>query len=394
MSSNPRNDVLSTNVKYKPFKTFVSLSWDGKPRIVHKFTHSLTQYTPSSYAEITMVYPKKDINTFLAIEQTPIVSRAVSVSCITQGFGANTIYDNDASSKIFGGPWKLICVDYSMNPAPASMITDEIDTTPTESYIIVLKCVDRVWYSMTLEEKFGTFSPKTYKNISDCVRYILNTHRAKGMEVDDNNVSFPWSQSKMTDYQFIRSILAYCNPPGFHFFCNNEIGYFKPIGTAGCIPGEIEINLQGRSVSNLVSTVNKQYLEKISDGPMVVPFGEGFDDDTHETQQANPLGGSGKSGGGMRYINFAIDNPAIKKAFAANINFRTRMFGRVVKLKTFLMTDYNPLYTVKLKNNAPEKYPTLASGEYYVVSLKNEIYYQANWSEIPCCWMVLARGGD
>ena len=96
----------------------------------------------------------------------------------------------------------------------------------------------------------------------------------------------------------------------------------------------------------------------------------------------------------MRYINFAIDNPALKKAFAANINFRTRMFGRVVKLKTFLMTDYNPLYTVKLKNNAPEKYPTLASGEYYVVSLKNEIYYQANWSEIPCCWMVLARGGD
>lgn len=386
--------MAGTNAHYKPFKTFVSLSWDPKPRMVHTFTHTLAQYLPSSYAEISFVYPKKDISKFLEIEKTPIVERAVLVSCITDGYGPNTIYDKALKTKIFGGPWKLVCMHYNTNPAPASMMMDEIDPTPEESYVITMKCVDRVWYSMTQEEKFGVFSRRQYKSIHDCVEYILDQHKASKKEIEKTNVSFNWLQSKMTDYEFIRSVLAYCNPPGFHFFCNNETGYFKPIGIDGCIPGEIEINLQGRNVDSLVSIINKHYLEKISDGPIVVPFGEGLNDNTHHERMAVPMGGPGKSSGGQRYIPLSIDSPAIKEAFSANVNFRTRMFGRVAKLKTFLLTDYTPLNTIKVVNNAKDKYPNFASGEYFIISLKHIIGFNATWPFVPHTWIVISRGGD
>lgn len=391
---NPRDSVLSSNVKYKPFKTFVSLSWDPKPRMVYTFSHTLSQYLPSCYAEIIFAYPKKDINKFLQIEETPIVERAITVSCITENYGPNCIYDYDDEKKIFGGPWRMICIDYKVNPAPANMFMDEVNPKPEESYFITLKCVDRVWYSMTQEEKFGVFSRRQYKSIHDCVDYILDQHKARGKEIEKTNVSFNWLQSKMTDYEFIRSVLAYCNPPGFHFYCNNEIGYFKPIGIEGCIPGEIEINLQGRNVSNLVSIINKHYLEKVSDGPIVIPFGEGLNDNTHKTRMSTPMGGPGKSSGGQRYLTMAIDSPAIKEAFSANVNFRTRMFGRVAKLQTFLLTDYSTLNTIKVVNNAPDKYPTFASGEYYLVSIKNVIGFNATWPFVPYCWVVISRGGD
>lgn len=390
----PKDPLFGTNSKYKPFKTFVSLSWDPTPRMVHNFTHTLAQYLPSSYAEVSFMYPKKDITKFLDIEQTPIVQRSLFVSCITEGFGPNCIYDNHENEKLFGGPWKLICLHYDIKPASSSMLMNEIDPKPEESYIITMKCVDRVWYSMTQEEKFGVFSRRQYKSIHDCVDYILDQHKALGKEISKTNVSFNWLQSKMTDYEFIRSVLAYCNPPGFHFFCNNEIGYFKPIGIDGCIPGEIEINLQGREVSNLVSIVNKHYMEKISDGPIIIPFGEGLNDNTHHERISTPLGGSGKSSGGQRYLTVAIDSPAIKEAFSANVNFRTRMFGRVCKLKTFLLTDYTPLNTVKIVNKSNIAIPSFTSGEYYIISIKNVIGFNSTWPFIPHSWIVTSRGGD
>ena len=387
-------DFKTSNVKYKPFKTFVSLSWDSKPRMVYQFSHSLTQYTPSSFAEISFSMPKKDIKKFLEIEQTPIIERAVLVSCITDGYGPNNLYDQIDEKKLFGGPWKLICVHYTVNPSKASMMTDEIDPTPEESYTINMQCVDRVWYSMTQEEKFGVFSRRQYKSVHDCVNYILDQHKAKKKEVEQTNVSFNWLQNKMTDYEFIRSVLAYCNPPGFHFFCNNENGYFKPIGIDGCIPEAIEIDLKGASISALTSIINKHYLEKISDGPIIVPFGEGLNDNKQHQRDANPMGGVAKKSGGQRYITVAIESPAIKEAFSANINFRTKMFGRVAKLKTFLLTDYTPLNTVKIINNAPEKYPTFASGEYYIISIKNVIGFNSTWPFVPYSWIVVSRGGE
>jgi hypothetical protein len=391
---NPRDDVLSTNVKYKPFKTFVRMTWDSEPRMVQAFTHSLTQYTPSAYAEIALTYPKKDINTFLKIEETPIVERNLVVSCVTENFGANTLYDNDLDSKIFGGPWLLICIQYNINPSKVSMFTDEIDPTPEESYTITLKCVDRVWYSMTQEEKFGVFSRRKYQSIHDCVDYILDQHKAKEKFIEPTTVSFNWLQNKMTDYEFIRSVLAYTNPPGFHFFCNNNKGYFKPIGVDGCIPGELEINLQGAGTGIIASIINKQYLEKVSEGAVIVPFGEGLNDNTHNEKDSNPMGGSGKQSGGQRFITVALDNPAIKEAFSANVRFRTKMFGRVAKIETNLLTDYTPLNTIKVVNNAPEKYPTFASGEYYIISIKNCIGFNSTFPFIPHSWIVISRGGD
>ncbi len=391
---NPRNIIQSTNVKYRPFKTFVSLSWDSKPRMVHTFSHSLTQYLPSSYAEISFVYPKKDIKKFMQIEETPIVERAVSVSCITEGYGPNCIYDNDAEQTIFGGPWKLICFHYTIVPAEASMFMDEINPIPEESYLITMKCVDRVWYSMTQEEKFGVFSRRQYKSIHNCVDYILDQHKVREKFIEETTVSFNWLQTKMTDYEFIRSILAYTNPPGFHFFCNNENGYFKPIGIDGCIPGEIVIDLQGKQVSQLVSIINKHYMEKISEGPIIVPFGEGLNDNTHYKRDSTPMGGPGKPSGGQRYITMALDNPAIKEAFSANVNLRTRMFGRVAKLKTFLLTDFTPLNTIKIVNNDPIKYPNFSSGEYYIISIKNYIGFNNTWPFVPYSWIVVSRGGD
>lgn len=377
--------------RYKIFRTYASLSWDTKPRIVYKFSHTLTQYLPSAYAEIYMSYPKSEINTFLKIEEIPIVSRALTVSCITDGFGPNTLYNNFEHRRLFGGPWRLIVNDYQVVPMPQTMLADENNPEPTESYLVILKCVDRVWYSMTQEEKFGVYSRRQFQSISDCVRQILKTHQARGMEVDDTTVSFNWLQSKMTDYEFIRSVLAYCNPPGFHFFCNNEVGYFKPIGTVGSA-GTINVDIRGTQVDTLMTTINKQYLEKVSDGAVIVPYGEGLNDSAHVQREAVPMGGAGTEGGGKKYIKFSIDNEAIKQAFSANVSFRTRMFGRITKLKTTLMTDFNPLYTLHLANNAPDKYPSLSSGDYYIVSIKNIIGWNISWPEVPHSWVVLAKG--
>lgn len=389
------NDIAPTlNERYKTFRTYTRLSWDSEPRMVHKFTHSLTQYTPSAYAELEVIYPKSQINNFLEVESIPIISRALTVSCVTEGYGPNTLYDRVNQKKIFGGPWRLICNNYSVQPIPSSSLANETNPLPEEAYLVKLQCVDRVWYSMTQEEKIGVFSKKQYNTISDCVRYILNTHQARSTEIEDTAVSFNWVQSKMTDYEFVRSVLAYANPPGFHFFCNNEIGYFKPIGSVGCIPETITVDIRGTSCDNLVSIVNKQFLEKVSDGAIIVPYGEGLNDSDHIERDANPLGGSSPNSGGKRYIKFSIDNEAIKQAFSANVSFRTKMFGRIAKLRTSLMTDYDPLYTIKVTNNNTDKYPAFTSGEYYVVSLKNTIGWNSTYPCIPHCWIVMAKGGD
>jgi len=389
------NTIFPTSTeKYSKFLTYCSLSWDSKPRMVHNFTHTLTQYTPSCFAELAVVYPKSEINNFLKIEQIPIISRALNVSCITDGFGPNVIYDRYDNTKLFGGPWRLICNNYTINPMPPSTFAIEGDPKPTESYLVVMQCVDRVWYSMTQEEKVGVFSTKKYKSISDCVKYILDLHKARSSEIENSTTEFNWLQSKMTDYEFIRSVLAYTNPPGFHFYCNNEVGYFKTIGSAGCYNGEINIDIRGLETNNIVSIINKHFLEKISDGPIIIPYGEGLNDSEHQERDAAPMGGSGLSSGGKRYIKFSIDNEAIKQAFSANVNFRTRMFGRVVKLKTVLMTDITPLHTIKVANNAPDKYPTVCSGEYYVVSVKNVIGVNSNTPFVPHTYLVLSRGGE
>lgn len=85
-----------------------------------------------------------------------------------------------------------------------------------------MKCVDPVWYSMQQEAKIGVFSRSKFPKLSDCIKHIFKQHGSTDKYIADTNVSFNWLQSNMTDYELIRSILAYCNPPGFHFYCNNE----------------------------------------------------------------------------------------------------------------------------------------------------------------------------
>ena len=124
---------------------------------------------------------------------------------------------------------------------------------------------------MQQEAKIGVFSRSKYQTISDCVNYILTQHNAKAKHIDKTTVSFNWLQSNMTDYEFIRSVLAYCNPSGYHFYCNNEEGFFKPIGTGSgeagvrgnASAGSIVIDIRGKQIDNLVSIVNNKNIKTI-----------------------------------------------------------------------------------------------------------------------------------
>lgn len=117
--------------KYQFFRTYASISWDsGTPRIVYKFTHTLAQYLPSSYTEKCIVYHKNEINKFMAIESLPIVSQAVWVSCITDGYGPGYLYNKIDNHTLFGGPWKLLVNDYAVNPMPLTMLGSETDPFP------------------------------------------------------------------------------------------------------------------------------------------------------------------------------------------------------------------------------------------------------------------------
>ena len=163
--------------------------------------------------------------------------------------------------------------------------------------------------------------------------------------IEESNTNDNWQQTNMTDYEYVISILAYTNPPGFHFYCNNEKGYFRLINTWNGEPGisgnasagNVTIELLGTRVDELVTTVNEQFLEKVSHLAQTVPYGEVLNDSDHMHRDATPLGGVASSNAnGTRYIKCSIDNPVLRQAFSANVSFRTRMIARVAKLKSTL----------------------------------------------------------
>ena len=65
--------------KYAVFGTYASASWYTKDALpVYSFTHTLSQYLPSPYAEVVSICPKGDVKQFIAeLEATPIIERAL-----------------------------------------------------------------------------------------------------------------------------------------------------------------------------------------------------------------------------------------------------------------------------------------------------------------------------
>ena len=216
--------------EYSYFKTKTKLSWmSSNPHNIYSFNYTLTQYTPSVFAKILIAIKKDDYEDFCSVKKLPIEKRYLEI------WVENELYNEQAQKSLFSGPWKFVMLDFRCVQIYASEIATDLDDF-AETVIVEASCVDRVFYKMTLEHKSRSFGKI---KISDLVTQLVTENGGTVKTLVETDYSYRWLQSKMTDYEMIRSLIPFSrssdNDLVYHFFMYNEKAYFAPIGSDSLI---------------------------------------------------------------------------------------------------------------------------------------------------------------
>ena len=138
---------------FKEYLLKAKLPWmsdNNNPVNVKLFSYHLSQYTPSVYAEIVLILNSKFINEFKKIDQLSIIDRKIDI------WFEPELYNLRLNQKYFSGPFTFCILQYELSSSTISEI-DSNFTGLDDAKVIILKCVDPVFYQMTLDQKIASF---------------------------------------------------------------------------------------------------------------------------------------------------------------------------------------------------------------------------------------------
>ena len=259
----------TSDLLLKKFQTFIEFSWyktnEGDETKVAEFKYSLTQYSPSVYATIACYIHESYLEKFSDIEKLPIEQRKVEINCLPELFRCG---DN---KKMFSGPWKFIVMNYRITPRQVHLNTAYGQNPESDAikggnhYLVELQCLDKVFYKMSINEKYKSYPGK----ISDNISKIISENGGKP-QITSTVGEYDWNQTRETDYTFIRRMLPYAKDGsgnvGFAFYCYNEEGFFKPIDESKKNPTKIFVgnnptivdNKRSQTIKSLIESFNKE----------------------------------------------------------------------------------------------------------------------------------------
>lgn len=369
-----------TPFNFKEYNLKCKLNWydnNNKSLPVKLFTYQLTQYTPSVYAEISVMIPHDKLNDFKTIENLEIKNRKVEV------WFEEELYHNVLNKNFFPGPFKFCVVSYDI----INLGLTQAETEDNYSYtkIITLKCVDSVFYNMTLNENFASFGKTT---ISSIVNKLIINNGGKIKKITNTDYAFIWLQTALTDYKMIRSLLPYSRSSNgdvlYNFFMFNEEAYFAPISEGKKQPFQLLVDNIKSDSFNIGNEDYKMLVEQYGNSDNFYCSSKGFDDfeQTKPTKMkkqsydSSNKGNKQHTGVATKYISTALDDKILHEIYLTNVRHRLYTFSKMLQLTTNAYPDITPLDCVEIVNEIDGEKRNY-DGIYYVASIKY-IYGESN----------------
>jgi len=360
--------------KFKDYKIRCKLSWydnSNKSIPVKLFTYQLTQYTPSVYAEIAIIIQSEKVTDFKVIENLEIKDRKIEL------WFEDELYYTPLKKSCFPGPFKFCVVSYTMTNI--NLTHAELnDENYTDAKMIILQCIDSVFYKMTLNEKFASFGKV---NTSSVVEKLVSNNGGKIKKLVNSDYAYTWLQTAMTDYNMIRSILPYSRSSSgnlmYNFFMFNEECYFTPINEGKIQPVALYIDNQKNAPAIVKDDSFKYLIEQYGSSDNLYCAGRGFDDfkqtkPTKMNKQSydkNNKGNKQHKGIGTKYINTALEDKTLQEIYISNIRHRIYTFSRMLSLTVSAYPDITPIDCIEIYNETDGK-TKIYDGIFYVASVK------------------------
>lgn len=263
--------MFNTVEYFDYFITKANLSWySHNPTVVKSFSYHLSQYTPSVYAEILLMINEDYFEDFKNIENFPIKDRTVEV------WFEDELYSLRHNGKFFSGPFKFCVVNYEVTKFSVTEMDIEYSDI-NAGKLISLKCVDPIFYTMQLSEKFESYGKTTVSNI---VSKIVVRNGGRVSKIVPTDYSYNWLQAQLTDYEMIRSMLPYARSTSgellYNFFMFNGEAYFAPITQSLKTPYVVNLDMIKNS-KELVNITNfKSLIEKYGSRDSLVHLDRGY----------------------------------------------------------------------------------------------------------------------
>lgn len=379
------------------FVTRARLSWfDYNPVLVKSFSYNLAQYTSSVYASIAVLIEDDKVNDFKNIETLSIKDRRIEV------WFEDELRSDKFNQKFFSGPFKFCVVNYEIKDSGFSEVDFEYAGF-TSGKIILLHCLDPVFYSMTLNEKVRSFGQATASNV---VEKIVSENGGTSKIVVPTDVNYNWLQTQMTDYDMIRSLLPYSRSLDgkvmYNFFMFNEEAYFAPITAGAIAPFRLTLDMIINSQQIVYNTNFKFLIEKYGGKDTLNVFNRGFRDfkkynpKSFVRQSYIEKAGSRKQHRGVstKYINVSIDDPVLQEIYATNLRHRVYTFSKIVQVNTDLIPDITPLSCIEVISQDEDGKLKELDGLYYVASVTYNFGMTNNYPTQPFVNLILCTDNE
>lgn len=385
---------VNNTTSWAPYILKCKLDWyTDNPLTVKVFSYTLTQYTPSVFANIVISIDRQKFKDFMNIESLPIEQRKVEV------WFESELYNKMFMQSFFAGPYKFCITDYTFAPSALNEAAVDLKST-NEPMAISLRCVDEVFYKMTLNQKFNSFGEcKT----SEVVEKIVSSNGGKMKKNVGTDFSYKWIQPRLTDYEMVRALLPYSrstkNELLYLFYLLNKEAIFAPIANVEKSKAIVKLSTQANVVTSYNTNDLKILIEKYGSKDKLFSVAPGFDtfDNVNPKTMAKMAYDSGvpglkqHSGKATRYITSSIEEKILQEIYLSNLRHRIHTFSRIVAIKTHAVPDITPFNYIELANEKDGDRRELA-GIYYILSI-TYIYGLTNESS-PMMSLILCSETD
>ena len=378
---------------FNDFKIKAKFGWYGKTVTVHYFAYQLTQYLPTVYANIYVYIDKLDFNDFKSIDNLPISSRTVEL-----WFEPSLVLNG---KEYFSGSYKFVCANMEYRGSGlADAVTDE-NTNPGVGYFIMLHCIDRIYYNMTLNKNFNAFPNQA---ISDVIRKIVSNNGGSIGQIIETDYKYSWIQAQMTDAEMIRSLLPYARSTNNELLYDitffNEKCYFVPVSHGYNTSEKIIIDFDKANTVNYNISDNKPSIERYASANNLYCVNHGYNNfeyikaDKMSKQAYISNKNTPKQHGGIatQYINTAFEDKTLQTIFASNIRQRMNMFNVMLEMSISAIPDIMCYNVIEMINQIQGTRQVL-DNLYYIIAIKYE-YYNLNKSKTPVMHLCLSSEFD
>lgn len=363
---------MTQSSAFRPYTLKAKISgYKNNPVLVKAYSYTLTQYTPSVYADICFFINDDDFLDFKDIDKLKIEDRIIEI------WFESELYHETLKKSFNSGPFKYCIIKYNYtNGGINDVDTDYKGYKPTK--MVTLKCVDPVFYKMSLDENIKSFGKVSS---SEVVKKLISSNGGTAKTVIDTSYNYRWLQTSITDYEMIRSLLPYSKSSNgellYTFYMFNKEAYFAPISTGKINPTKINLSeLDNGSFNNYKTSDLKLLIEKYGSLDSLMIYDAGYSDFkltkatamNSEAYASNLNAMNQHKGVAKKYIRTSIDDKTLEQIYLSNIRHRIHTFSRLLSINMPALPELDPISCVEIIRQKDGQIKDL-DGIYYIASV-------------------------